>query len=84
MATGGMTKAQGRRQKKLAPYYKLQFGKTDSNKKRKLRRHIRNHPLDVQAKQRFEKDMGRADTHGMSPRGAKRFARADKRQRAAA
>jgi hypothetical protein len=38
-----------RRQAKDRPYYKVQFGRTDGNAKRKLGRHIRRFPEDVQA-----------------------------------
>lgn len=40
--------------------YALQFGISERNKKRKLSRHIRNNPDDIQAIFRFEQDMGSA------------------------
>lgn len=59
-------------------YYKVQFGKTDSNKKKGLSRHIRSHPSDRQAITRYEKDMGYAEglLASLSRRGKRRSARA--------
>lgn len=34
---------------KRRPYYKAQFFRTEKNKARKLKRHVRRHPLDAQA-----------------------------------
>jgi hypothetical protein len=45
---------------RAAAYYKVQFGKTENNHKKRLSLHIRNHPRDTQAISRFEKDMGNA------------------------
>ena len=48
-----------RRIPKMKNFYKLQFGLTDRNKKRRLRRHIRSFPDDTQARsiwrERYEK-----------------------------
>ena len=41
-------------------YYAVQVEKTESNKKRKLAKHIREFPEDAQAIERYEKTFGRA------------------------
>jgi hypothetical protein len=48
---------------KTRAIYAIQFGKTEVNKRRKMGRHIRHHPLDQDTIQRYEKDMGKADGH---------------------
>jgi ribosomal protein S15P/S13E len=45
-AGGGMTKPQQRRQRKLANYYKVQELRTMANKKKRVRKHLRNNPSD--------------------------------------
>lgn len=44
------SKAKGRRQVKLRTYYKVQFGRTASNKLRRLRKHCRLYQGDNQAR----------------------------------
>lgn len=41
-------------------YYAVQVGKTESNMKKKLAKHIREFPEDTQAITRYEKTFGRA------------------------
>jgi hypothetical protein len=68
-------------------YYKLQFGKTDDNRKKRMQRHLRSHPMDAKAVQSYEgapHNYGRADTIGLTGRGKKRKRRAEREQRAAA
>lgn len=72
----GLTKPQGRQQKKNASMYKLQFGLTDRNKKRKLRKHIRANPHDKKAVDRYAKDLGDPKGLGLSAKGRKRTAMA--------
>lgn len=55
--------------------YAAQFGLTDRNKKRKLRRHIRDNPQDLKAIQRYEQTMGKASDLGVSGRAARRLMR---------
>jgi len=61
---------------KSRAYYSLQVGKSEANKKRRLKRHIRTFPMDVQAIVRYEKDMGRANGLGMNSQGRRNLARA--------
>lgn len=41
-------------------YYAVQVSKTESNLKKKLAKHIRQFPEDVQAVERYEQTFGRA------------------------
>lgn len=43
-----------RRCAKQSGYYKVQFNRTYANKKRRMARHIANHPLDTQAIDQFK------------------------------
>lgn len=43
-----------RRQTKLKSYYAAQFFGTTKNQKRRMRQHIRSHPLDMQAVKTYE------------------------------
>jgi hypothetical protein len=52
-----------RRQPKDRIYYKLQFGKTDGNLKKRLGRHLRHFPEDVQALKIYE-EKGYGDPKG--------------------
>jgi hypothetical protein len=62
-------------------YYAVQFGRTDDNKKRKLRRHIRSNPGDKQAIVHHEKKLGKVDNLGPTSKGRKLIARHDKLMR---
>ena len=76
-------KQKGKKLKRIGPaskaYYKLQFGRTDTNRKRKMRRHIRNHPNDAFAHGSFEDHGFGKSTNIKSPAGEmykpRRFAR---------
>lgn len=82
MSAGGMSKAQQRRQRKMKGYYEAQRTRTVANKKRKMRRHIRNHPNDAPVREQYERNnFGRADTFGMTAKGKKRVKRAESRAR---
>ena len=56
MAEGG-TKAKGciklRRCTKYKTHYKVQFTRTEVNKARRIIRHLRSHPDDLQARERY-------------------------------
>jgi len=41
-------------------YYKLQFGRTEANKKRKRAKHLRNNPRDVYNAENYEAAYGRS------------------------
>lgn len=58
-------------------YYKLQFGTTDSNRKKRLIRHIRSNPFDTAARERFEQDMGEAKGIGLNTHGRHKLERAN-------
>jgi hypothetical protein len=45
---------------KSKAYYSVQVGRTESNKKRKMGRHIRENPQDQGAIVRYEQTFGRA------------------------
>ncbi len=62
--------------------YKVQFGITDNNRAKKMRKHIRANPSDAQAKKRYEVNMGRADTFGLSSKGKKLEKRLKKQEAA--
>jgi len=48
---------------KFRARYAANFAKVDVNKRKKMGRHIRHHPLDQVTIKRYEKDMGSADGH---------------------
>lgn len=50
-------------------YYKVQFGKTDANKKKRMQKHLRAQPDDLQAIQRYEMTFGHAKDLGLSCAG---------------
>lgn len=50
-----------RRCGKFKGYYSLQVSRSEVNKKRTLRNHIRRLPADLQAIARYEKDMGKVN-----------------------
>jgi hypothetical protein len=66
-----------RRCSKLKPMYAAQFARTAKNQQRRMRNHIRSHPNDASAKQKFAfvKNFGRADTHGLNCAGRRRARR---------
>lgn len=55
--SGGLNKHKGKRKTRLKSYYAVQFGITEDNKLRRLRRQIRRHPGDAQARARY-KELG--------------------------
>jgi hypothetical protein len=59
---------------KRKAHYAAQFGITDRNRKRKMRRHVRAHPLDLQAVAEYEKTYGPVAPLGMTSKGHKRAA----------
>lgn len=75
-----MAERKGKKLRRCTPrskaYYAVQFGKTESNQKKRIRKHIRANPWDLKAVQRYEQTMGRADSFGLSSRGRKLAARA--------
>jgi len=58
--------------------YANQFGLTDRNKKRKLRRHLRDFPNDAKAVKRWEETYGPAKDVGMTSKGHKRALRSQR------
>jgi len=56
--------------------YANQFGLTDRNKKRKLRRHLRDFPHDAQAVKKWEQVWGPAKDLGLTAKGRRRTAMA--------
>lgn len=66
---------------KRKSHYAAQFGLTDRNKKRKLRRHLRDFPNDVQAVKKWEQAWGPAKDLGVTGRGRMRAAIAENRRR---
>lgn len=65
-------------------YYKLQYGKTDDNRKKRLLKHLRANPADAKGRQRFEQNMGNAQNIGLSSAGKHRLKRLKREQREAA
>lgn len=63
---------------KTRSIYAAQFAKTETNKRRKMGRHIRHHPLDQMTIKRYEVDMGSADGHlaNLTSKGAELASRA--------
>jgi hypothetical protein len=55
--------------------YALGFSHTERNKKRNLRRQIRNNPADKQSIQRYEQTYGVGTTLGLTARGERLLAR---------
>lgn len=49
MSGKGLTKQKSRQRRKSAPAFKLQFARTEANKKRRLGKRVREHPNDAQA-----------------------------------
>lgn len=68
--------------KEVCKAYKA-AGKDDANRKRRMRRHLRANPSDVNGRLRFEQAYGRADSLGLSARG-KHVAKAIRKKRRAA
>jgi hypothetical protein len=52
-------------------YYKLQYGRTDDNRKKRMQCHIRANPYDLATIHRyeFEKNFGSAQSVGVSAKG---------------
>lgn len=67
-----------RRIPKHKTYYAAQFMRTETNRKRRMRNHIRSHPLDQKAVRIYEsvKNFGYA-TFELTSKGRKRQVRAD-------
>lgn len=63
------------RTNKRKSLYAAQFGLTDRNKKRKLRRHISVNPEDLKAIKRYEVNMGKATDIALRSKGRKLAAR---------
>ena len=74
-----------RRCAKKANYYKLGFGRTEDNRKRRMREHIRSHPEDAQAVNQYEylHSFGPASTFGLNSKGRKRKRASQRRERRA-
>jgi hypothetical protein len=55
-------------------YYKMQFMRTDANRKRRMRRHLRAHPADSKSLLVYEfvKNFGACAGFGLSSKGRKR------------
>ncbi len=68
-----------RRCSKLKTMYAAQFMRTATNKKRRLRNHIRSHPSDKEARRIYGlvKNFGDSKGLGLNGRGRKRLRRAD-------
>lgn len=57
---------------KRKAYYAAQFARTELNRKRRMRRHIRANPYDGKARSLYTlKNFGAADALGVSARGRK-------------
>jgi hypothetical protein len=63
-----------RRVAKLKTYYATGPMRIATNKKRRMRKHIRSHPMDRQAVKTYEfvKNFGHADGFGLTSKGKKR------------
>jgi hypothetical protein len=63
-----------RRVPKQKTYYAAQFMRTATNKKRRMRNHIRSHPGDKRAVKTYEfvKNFGNTEGLGLNSRGRKR------------
>lgn len=53
----GLNKKKGKRQTRLKTYYQVQFYRTEANKLKKLRRHLKRFVRDLQGLARY-KEMG--------------------------
>jgi hypothetical protein len=75
-----MAERKGKKLRRSTPsskaYYKVQFGVTDTNRAKRMRRHLRANPADKKAIVRYEQNMGRADSVGFNSRGRKLLKRA--------
>lgn len=60
-----MNKKKSRQQRKKKNFYALQHTKTEFNKKKKLGRHIRHFPVDIQAIDVYEKKYGVGTAKGL-------------------
>lgn len=67
--------------KEVCKQYKAE-AREEKNRKRAMRRHLRNNPNDVEGRKRFEQTYGRAD-FGLSCHGKHKKKRAEKLARAA-
>lgn len=56
-------------------------GRDERNRKRRMRRHLRDNPLDKAVRHEFEKTYGLAASHGLSARGKRKAQRAEKTKR---
>lgn len=59
-------------------YYKSQFSRTDANKKRRVARHLKAHPMDVRSADYYERKRGFGPVSALrwTAKGFKRHARA--------
>lgn len=52
-------------------HYAAQFGITDRNKRRRIKRHVRANPNDTKAIKRYEETYGKVSEVGLSSKGRK-------------
>lgn len=74
-ASKGNQKGKALRNARRKSYYQAQFMRTSTNKKRRLRRHLRAHPGDQRAIKAYEEELcfGSAAALGLSCKGKKRL-----------
>ena len=66
MATEQKKQGKGKKLRRCSKHknkYQAQVSRTETNKRRRIGRRIRNHPNDQCAIKRYERDMGSADGH---------------------
>lgn len=56
-------------------------GRDERNRKRRMRRHLRDNPSDMSVRREFEKTYGLASSHGLSARGRRRESQARRKSR---
>jgi hypothetical protein len=65
-----------RRQSKGKVYYAAQFQRTEANRRKRMRSHLRSHPMDLKCEQHYLKTYGgRVSDFGMKARGERRAER---------
>jgi hypothetical protein len=65
-----------RRQSKGKVYYATQFQRTEANRRKRMRAHLRAHPMDLKCEQLYVKKYGgRVVDFGMKARGLRRAER---------
>ena len=82
-----MSERKGKKLRRISPdskvYYKLQFGKTDDNKRKRLQHHLRTFPNDMQAV-RVHEDKYKKPAPSPNKAGFKILRREEQREKEAA